>query len=36
MPSIDELSPCFYRDKYMGGIIDTPLYTLKVITFDEK
>jgi hypothetical protein len=36
MLPIDELSPCFYRTKYMGGIIDTPLYTPKVIRLYEK
>ena len=36
MPPIDEVSLCFYRAKYMEGIIDTPLYTLKLLKFDEK
>jgi hypothetical protein len=35
MPAIDEVSLCFYRAKYMGGIIDTPLYTLKFLKLDE-
>tara|TARA_R110000787_G_scaffold217122_1_gene326004 strand:- start:779 stop:913 length:135 start_codon:yes stop_codon:yes gene_type:complete len=36
MPPIDEVSLCFYRAKYKGGIIDTPLYPLKVIELEKK
>ena len=36
MPPIDEVLLCFYRAKYMGGIIDTALYTLKFLKLGEK